>query len=233
MRHRRQKIDAILITLAIIDIILAIFTFVLPFLFGIAIASTTATSLMFIVRVSKIKNISKKILTLRENTFFTKGYCAHQVRIKCRGYPEKESKMKKTKLKKFLSFIFVSNPATFFAGLVGVALLVANSASGNVIVDAALGWIDDDIAITTMFYSIVGGLGVFGVVRGGLRSNTTYERCKEEKRQAKEKFRQECELERQAEQMLHEELMQRKAEIIAKLQEAKETTDQTAKTTWL
>ena len=75
------------------------------------------------------------------------------------------------KIKAFCKYVFVSNPITIFAGILSLAILIANGAAGGVIAETLLGWLNDPTAITATFHTLIGGLGLFGATMGGLETN--------------------------------------------------------------
>lgn len=85
----------------------------------------------------------------------------------------KEGNFMWTKIKDFFKYIFKTNPITIFLGIGSIAVLIVNGATGNVIAETLLGWLNDPTAITATFYTVIGGLGVSGAIFGGAESNAT------------------------------------------------------------
>ena len=126
------------------------------------------------------------------------------------------------KLKTLATYVFKSNPITFFAGVASVVILVLNGATKGAIANTLLGWLEDPTAITTTFYALVGGLGLFGAVKGGVESNADASERKSKcaKKKAARLAKQaefDCEFLEQAEALLQDEINKRKKEVIAEL----------------
>ena len=106
------------------------------------------------------------------------------------------------KIKAFFKYIFVSNPITFFCGLLSVTLLIVNGATGNVIADTLLGWLEDPTTINATFYTILGGLGASGAIFGGIESNKTADKRKAVAAEIKEQTQQEAEIKKMIDEKL-------------------------------
>ena len=94
------------------------------------------------------------------------------------------------KIKAFFKYVFVSNPITIFAGILSLAILIINGATSGVIAETLLGWLNDPTAITATFYTLIGGLGLFGATKGGLETNAEADERKEKEKAEAEKAAQ-------------------------------------------
>jgi len=93
------------------------------------------------------------------------------------------------KLKAVAKYIFVSNPVTFFCASLPVLLLVANGATDGFISSNLLWFTSNETIVNTVFYSVVGLLGLTGACVAGLESNAQADARKTETKKRKEEVK--------------------------------------------